>query len=117
MVVIQGIRVAAQIAKGLYKTGSADIRVLRKAGWSPAAARGISHGLFAGSSVNYLKSGEDNLDDGSLQQGDGASPSSPNQARGRLKRNNNRRYSTSRRNYKKCRCSGSKRKYSRGNRF
>jgi len=61
-------RIATQIARALAKTSSADIRVLRKAGWKPAAAKGISHGLFAGSSVNYIKSDDELDDDGAFQK-------------------------------------------------
>ncbi len=44
-------------AAGVFskKTVDVDYKLLVKVGWKPGAARGISHGIFAGSIGNYLK--------------------------------------------------------------
>ncbi len=93
MVLGPAIQIASRIGGLLLKTSSADIKILQKAGWKPGAAKGISHGIFAGSAANYLKDDNGIEPDGIPQKpGYGPSANKPNKTRSRSKR-----YSRSRR--------------------
>jgi len=103
MVLTQIIRTGIQIAsKYSRRTADIDYKLLRKAGWKRPAARGISHGIFAGTAANYIKDDNGIEPDGSLQDStrNGFKASGPRKARGRqFSYGRRRRYS----NYNSCR--------------
>ncbi len=92
------------------RTVDIDYKILRHAGWKPGAARGISHGIFAGSIGNYLKESDTLTEDGSLSKNEhGNQTSSQDKTRGRQFRNN--KYS--RNSGRRCTCAKYRRSSSR----
>ncbi len=74
-----GIRLASLYSR---QTVNIDYKLLRKAGYKRAAARGISHGIFTGSIGNYLKDDNGIEPDGQIQKPYGTSSNKQNKARG-----------------------------------
>ncbi len=75
-------------AGAFAKSASASENALLKAHWKPAAAKGISHGIFAGGVGNYLKSDNGIEADGpQIQPGNGTKAYKPYKARSGRQRN------------------------------
>ncbi len=89
-IIARGVQIAAAVWKArslVKKTVDVDYKILKAVGYRDAAARGVSHGIFAGSIGNYLKSDNGIEPDGSLQKvGNGSKANKPNQARQGRKR-------------------------------
>ncbi len=104
------IKVARSYGPYVRRTADIDYKLLVHAGWKPGAARGISHGVFAGSVGNYLKSGNE-LNDNETSYEHGYKTSTPSKARGGYKRNSGKGYSARRRVNKRCRCARPRKYY------
>ncbi len=90
-ILFDAIKLAKQgFGKYAKSTIDVDYKVLTKVGWKPGAARGISHGIFAGSAANYFKSDNTQLDDGISSSFNGSSSNKSNQARGGFQSNSGR---------------------------
>lgn len=85
-IAMEAIKLAGRYSKS---TVNVDYKLLVKAGWKDPAARGISHGIFAGSIGNYMKeSGPiDNDAVSQTKKFNGSSTSKSYKTRSRFKRN------------------------------
>ncbi len=110
-ILLDAINTARQFGTKYAKsTIDIDYKLLKHAGWKPGAARGISHGIFAGSIANYIKDDQPGNDGGSISKINGSKANKPNQTRSRFKRNSSRRYRSN-----KCNCA--KHRYTNSSRY
>ncbi len=107
--ILQGaIRVGTIVAQGLYRTTSADIKMLRHVGWKPGAARGISHGIFAAGGAEYLKGSSSNTGDGTISPSPSSETYQQDKARGRFQRYSSKKRSSNKQSYHCSRCARSR---------
>ncbi len=98
-IVQEAIRFASKYGR---QTVDVDYKILRGVGYKHAAARGVSHGIFAGTAGNYLKDDNGIEPDAKVPfKRDGFKASKSNQARSGYKRYNSRSRG---RKFRSCNC-------------